>query len=100
MSASSYARYLWYSAQAEMWKKTVESLEKNNDAKLLDLGCYTGTMALKFAEIIGTTQIYGVDIVDEMLTYASERGIKVYRADLNEALPLPNESMDVITANQ
>lgn len=74
-------------------------LEANPDAELLDLGCGDGSFTMKAAEKVGTKKVYGVDIFEEDINAAKSRGMDVWRANLNQELPLPNESFDVVIAS-
>lgn len=73
-------------------------LETNPKAKVLDLGCGDGSWTKKVAQKIGTKNITGVDIC---------RGnpcgcppATFVHSNLNNKFPFPNNSFDVISANQ
>ena len=55
---------------------------------LLDLGCGAGSSTLLVAERIGASKVYGIDLFEENVKRACERGIIVYRSDLNRKFPL------------
>jgi len=94
------ALYLWNYASEDNQRVIRNFLEKNPDATYLDCGCWDGEKTLKVAEYIGTKRIIGIEIVTEAAKKASEKGVKVYNHDLNLKFPLPDESIDVITADQ
>lgn len=73
-------------------KNILSLLEFNPSARLLDLGCGNGAWTKKIAAKIGTKNITAVDI--------TPRSQKVIKADLNHKFPFPNNSFDVISANQ
>lgn len=75
-------------------------LEPSSEGKLLDLGCDDGHWTVELAQKIGTTKIYGADIVPERMKMAEAKNIQVATADLNAGIPYPNEFFDVIHANQ
>ena len=50
--------------------------------------------------ILGTTEVYGVDIFEESIQRWGAKGIKAYQANLSDPLPLNSESSDVICASQ
>jgi SAM-dependent methyltransferase len=52
------------------------------------------------ADAMGSTDVHGVEIIDEMALLAEKRAITVIRADLALPLPIPSSSFDVIHANQ
>jgi len=74
-------------------------LERNGDAKLLDLGCDEGTWTLKVAKKIQTMNYYGLDIVDERLNEAKLKGVIIQKGDLNQKLPFEDEFFDCAHAN-
>ena len=86
---------------SEMNKSNILALlEKNSDARLLDLGCDEGTWTLELSRAVGTRNCYGIDIVDERLKRARKKGITVRKGDLNRKLPYRSCSFDCIHANQ
>lgn len=74
-------------------------VEHNESAKFLDLGCADGDVTVKIGNRIGTTKFYGIDILDTYVQKCRGRRIEAYCADLNEPLPLKDESFDVIHAS-
>jgi ubiquinone/menaquinone biosynthesis C-methylase UbiE len=73
-------------------------VEYNMNAILLDCGCREGDNALRIAQQIGTHQLIGLDYVHSALNRASKRGIFCIQSNLNENIPLYNESVDMILA--
>jgi ubiquinone/menaquinone biosynthesis C-methylase UbiE len=76
------------------------SVERNQGACILDCGCNDGDFTKQMAERIGTTQVYGIECVEEVARVAEGKGIKVYRTDLNKRLPIEDETFDFVYANQ
>lgn len=80
-------------------------LEFNPSARLLDLGAGDGTWTKIIARRIGTKNITAVDISPHPAG-AAEGGIiagpalKFIKSDLNFKFPFPNNSFDVVSANQ
>ncbi|RLF06638.1 MAG: hypothetical protein DRJ60_04130 [Thermoprotei archaeon] len=67
--------------------------------KYLDLGCGDGDLTSKIAEIIGASQIYGIDNDEKALLKASKRGIVTFKCDLDkQPLPFSDDNFDLITA--
>jgi len=66
----------------------------------LDLGCSDGTWTTECAKKMGTKQVYGVEIVDELRSQAQSKGITVEKGDLNKFIPFEDNAFDVIHANQ
>src|SRR6059058_728961 len=73
---------------------------------VLDLGSGGGIDALLSAKRVGPTgKVYGLDMTDEMLALANENKRRAGAANVEflkgeiEAIPLPDESVDVIISN-
>lgn len=81
-------------------KNIFSLLEKDPEAKLLDLGCDEGSFTLQIANKIGTKYIYGIEIVDERIRKAKNKGVKVSKSDLNKKFPFKDNFFDVVHANQ
>jgi len=84
----------------ELRRVTLSLLEKDNGAKICDFGCANGEFTVEVAEAIGATEVIGVDLSQENLNRASEKGIITIKADLNRSLPFDDETFDVIHASQ
>jgi len=80
--------------------KALRNLERKAQARLLDCGCGDGETTLRVAEAIGTNDIYGVDIDEEALKVARSKGIKAYKADLNQRLPFEDNYFCIVFSNQ
>lgn len=79
----------------------VQLLEMGNGGRrMLDLGCGSGDHTTLFAERCGIDDVIGVDICDEFLALAREKGITTLMSDLDKTLPFPDDSFDVITSAQ
>lgn len=90
-----------YSSAARLNEKNILSLlEKNANAKLVDLGCDDGKWTIQIAKTIGSSNIYGIEIVNQRIEQAKKGGIKVKKADLNMKLPFEGNFFDVVHANQ
>ena len=96
--------YKWLRSKAEKGEDEcrrveISLLEKNPDAKLLDLGCGDGEFTSKAMTKIGIKKAYAVEIVDDDVTKAKAKGIQVFRGDLNDKLPFTDGMFDVIIAS-
>jgi|GEM_PF-1556546 Methylase involved in ubiquinone/menaquinone biosynthesis len=78
------AEYFWYYGASDSWRAIFSLLERNDGASLLDLGCGDGSSTMLVAERIGASKVYGIDLDEENVMRARERGVIVYRSDLNE----------------
>lgn len=78
----------------------LNSLEKNDKAIFVDLGCDDGVWTNKLAEKIGTKNISGVEIIESRALLSEKAGIKVSISDLNQKFPFSDEQFEVVHCNQ
>jgi len=74
-------------------------LERDPTAQLLDLGCADGTFTSRIARRVGTTSVCGIDAVLENIASAKARGVDACLANLDQGIPLEDESFHVICAS-
>src|SRR5207248_1367135 len=65
--------------------------------RVLDLGCRYGALTRTYAE---GNEVVGVDVDREALQEAAKLGIETRWADVDEALPFPGASFDVVVAGE
>ncbi|MBA7502448.1 putative S-adenosylmethionine-dependent methyltransferase [subsurface metagenome] len=75
-------------------------LENDSNARVLDIGCADGGFTLGVGEAIGTERLYGMDIDEERVKRARERGIEAIVHDANTEFPYEDDSFDVVASNQ
>jgi SAM-dependent methyltransferase len=90
---------LWDKAEADYKTNVLLVINPKSEAVYLDAGCDDGMFSTQIAQKIGTKSILGIEINKEGAKQATSRGIKVYATDLNQAFPLADNSVDIITAN-
>ncbi len=73
-------------------------MEGNRAARLLDIGCQTGTNTLRLSGVVGASQVIGVEYNLRTVREAAKQGIWPLLADANRGLPLAGDSVDVVTA--
>lgn len=78
----------------------LKMLERNQGAKVIDLGCGKGEFTLKVKEKIECPEICGVDIWTEGLKATKEKGINIKKMGLDQKLKLPSDYYDVVISNQ
>ena len=67
------------------------------DAKIIDFGCGDGSLLMDVADALNIKDVYGVDIDEVALKKAANRGIKVFKIDLNvDPLPFKDGFFDVV----
>ena len=94
-----YLQRLWGKAEKKNFANIFSLLEKDSEATFLDCGCSSGEFTLKAASKIETQHIFGIEIVDDLIKQAEQKGIIVKKADLNYRFPFDNANIDVILAN-
>lgn len=95
-----YLEHVFRATEEENRRAILGLLESAPSARLLDLGCYDGELTMRMAAEIGSHDVTGVEVVPEMADRSRAKGIEVVCTDLNERLPLPDASFDVVIANQ
>jgi len=95
-----YLQKLYQKAVHHNHQNIFNLLGKNSQAAFLDLGCDDGRLTLKLAVKIATKDIYGVEIVDERINEAQNKGIKVKKFDLNHKFDYSDNFFDIVHANQ
>ena len=78
----------------------LESMPRRAGATLLDLGCGPGGWTMRVADHLATTDVHGVEFIEDWAERARAAGVDVVVADLGERLPFEGESFDVIHSNQ
>jgi SAM-dependent methyltransferase len=93
---------LWADAEAAYRAKILDSLRQDRSAVLLDVGCDDGSWTEELRGRIGIPpeQVRGFELVPERAELARSRGFDVLVGNLEEAWPFPDDSVDVVHANQ
>jgi len=63
---------------------------------ILDVGCADGSMMLKIKEINKDINIVGIDLCTESVDLCRNKGLKVYKTDINDLVNHTNERYDAI----
>lgn len=82
----------WYVSRLELIKQIVKEFCQKKRIKILDLGCGTGSVAECF---MNEHKVVGLDSMRESIIYASKRGIKARKGNI-EDMPFKKESFDVV----
>jgi len=78
----------------------IQLVEPRPNGRLLDCGCGDGEFTVRLANHARVAEAYGIERVDERIAEASDRGVIVTKADLNDPLPYRDRFFDIIHANQ
>jgi SAM-dependent methyltransferase len=88
--------YWWFIARRQLAVDVVaRELAGRHDAKLLDVGCGTGSNLAAFADLASVT---GVDMSVDALGFCRRRGLESVALSEIERLPFPDGHFDVISA--
>lgn len=66
--------------------------------KVLDIGCYDGTVT-KLIKDKGN-DVTGLEVSDEAIVLAKEKGLQIIKADLSERFPVSDNDFDVVFAGE
>lgn len=83
----------------ESFDAVEELLEKDERARIVDLGCADGTFTLTCSKKIGTKKIYGIEVFRDEVKKANKNGIKCIKSDLNNPLPFSRNYFDVVISH-
>ncbi len=82
------------------WQKVALAVRELRDlppgARLLDLGCGTGYLSARIGRALGSLELHGADINEELLSMAEANGLRVLRADFDTELPYEQGFFDVV----
>lgn len=78
----------------------LNSLKKNANAKILDIGCNDGTFTKQIADIVGTENIFGIEISKEAAEKSRLKNIDVTISDVEDVFPFEDETFDLVVSNQ
>jgi ubiquinone/menaquinone biosynthesis C-methylase UbiE len=88
--------YWWFVARRQLAEEILRGELRNKpDARLLDVGCGTGSNLRAFASL---ARVVGVDSSAEALKFCRMRGVSSVARGEIERLPFADASIDVITA--
>jgi methionine biosynthesis protein MetW len=74
---------------------------KQDVTRLLDIGCNDGGIALLLQHACNADEVYGIDLDNNSIRLATEKGIKAFIVDLdNDHYPFPNDYFDAIFAGE
>lgn len=74
--------------------KEFEKISISKDAKILDVGCGSGTLARYWRK--NGFDIIGLDISDKSLEITRNKGVNCIKGDITQRLPFDNNSFDLV----
>jgi SAM-dependent methyltransferase len=95
-----YLSHVFHASEEANRRAILRALPARHGGDLLDLGTHRGDMTLRVAERLGAARVAGVELIERHAAVARSRGVEVTVGDLDDGLPFPSESFDVVHANQ
>jgi SAM-dependent methyltransferase len=92
---------LWRNVDLENKNLILDLLGRNEEAKVLDIGCGGGGFTRQVADKLGTEHAFGIEIVPQAAVTASRvNNINVVIATAEKPLPFRSGSFDLVVSNQ
>ena len=98
---NTYFLGIWSNAASINNRMLSSYVEPAKSVKVLDLGCGNGDIAKQ--RILGkirSPKLYGIEIDQHVARAARKNGLQVLVRDVEKRLPYPNNTFDVVSANQ
>jgi SAM-dependent methyltransferase len=95
-----YLSRVFHASEEANRRAILRALPGGRGGDLLDLGTHRGDFTQRVAKRLGATRVAGVELIERHAAVARDRGVDVTVGDLDDGLPFPSESFDVVHANQ
>jgi SAM-dependent methyltransferase len=95
-----YLSRVFHASEEANRRAILRSLPVACGGSLLDLGTHRGDFTARLAGHVRAERLAGVELIERHAAVARSRGIDVAVADLDEGIPFPSESFDIVHANQ
>jgi SAM-dependent methyltransferase len=95
-----YLSRVFHASEEANRKAILKALPAGRGGELLDLGTHRGDFTLRVAKRLRAERVCGVELIERHAAVARQRGVEVTVGDLDDGLPFPSESFDVVHANQ
>jgi SAM-dependent methyltransferase len=94
-----YFEHCFNHAMTEVYENTPGILiRRDEDAVFLDCGCHNGEYTRKLADLIGTQNMTGIDINEDLADDAKNNFVHMVVSDMNKPLPFSSDRFDVLTS--
>src|SRR5690242_3042039 len=90
----------YYASRQQCRDSIIDAAPSQVSGRYLDCGCDDGSFTLEVARVLEPREILGIEIDEAAAEQARAHGIKVVGKDLNDPFPLPDDHLDLVTANQ
>ncbi len=95
-----YLLTLWFDSAIQNNKTLAYYIEPTTKARVLEIGCYNGTLIVERVGNIEKPDIYGIDIDPDAVSASKRLGIKAVKGDVEDGLPFDSNFFDIVSANQ
>ncbi len=95
-----YLSRVFHASEEANRRAILRSLARASGDSMLDVGTHRGDFTARLAGQVGAERVAGVELIERHAAVARSRGIDVTVADLDEGIPFPSESFDIVNANQ
>lgn len=96
----SYFRRIFLASEEANRRAVLAALPAGRGGDVLDLGTHRGDFTVRLADRLRADSVSGVELIERHAAVARSRGIDVVVADLDDGIPFPSSSFDVVHANQ
>jgi len=70
------------------------------DGPMLDIGPHRGELTATIAERVGAPEVHAIELIADHIPAARARGIDVVHGDVDDGLPYPDATFELVVANQ
>ena len=100
MAPVGYLSKVFLASEEANRRAVLRALPARRGGQALDLGTHRGDFTVRLADHLGAEGVAGVELIERHAAVARSRGIDVRIGDLDEGIPFPSQSFDVVHANQ
>jgi SAM-dependent methyltransferase len=95
-----YLSRVFHASEEANRRAILHALPGGSSGSLLDLGTHRGDFTARLADHLNAERVAGVELIERHAVTARSLGIEVAVADLDDGIPFPSESFDIVNANQ
>jgi SAM-dependent methyltransferase len=95
-----YLGRVFHASEEANRRAILRSFPAKSGRSMLDVGTHRGEFTARLAAHVDAERVAGVELIERHAAVARSRGIDVEVADLDEGIPFPSGSFDIVNANQ
>ena len=100
MPGVGYLNRVFQASEEANRRAVLAALPARRGGDILDVGTHRGDFTMRLADHLRADSVSGVELIERHAAVARSRGIDVVVGDLDEGIPFPSASFDVVHANQ